>query len=43
MDDDELEKLDRRNELKNKAFTWGLVAFFVVTLYLLAKMVASAI
>lgn len=41
--DEDIEKMDRRNELLNKAFAWGMVVFLLFTIGLLAKMFISAL
>ena len=41
--DEDIEKMDRRNELLNKAFAWGMVVFLLLTIGLLAKMFISAL
>lgn len=41
--DDDIEKMGKRNELVNNAYTWGMVVFFVLVIGLLANMLISAL
>ena len=40
---DDLDKIDRRNDLLNKVFVWGMFLFGATSVVLLIKMFLSAI
>ena len=40
---DDLDKIDRRNDVLNKAFVWGMCLFGATSVVLLIKMFLSAI
>ena len=40
---DDLDKIDRRNDLLNKVFVWGMCLFGATSVILLIKMFLSAI
>jgi hypothetical protein len=41
--DEELEKMCKREEIKNQIYSWGMVVLFAVVFGLLARMFISAL
>ena len=41
--DEELEKMCKREEIKNQIYSWGMVVLFIVVFGLLARMFISAL
>lgn len=39
--EDDLDKMDRRNDLLNKSFVWGMCLFGAIVAFLLVKMFLS--
>ena len=41
--DEELEKMCKRDEIKNQIYTWGMVVLIIFVFGLLARMLISAL